>query len=127
MKLDLGEKGEVSILVLSGKLAAGGEEQLREAIDTLLASGRNEILVDFTDVTFMDSSGIGELVSSFRTVERFGGHLKILKPNKRIQDSLSLTRLLPIFEIYEDEASAVESFGEETRSTSGGNSGASDH
>jgi anti-sigma B factor antagonist len=127
MKLDLGERGEVSILVLSGKLAAGGEEQLREAIDTLLASGRNEILVDFTDVTFMDSSGIGELVSSFRTVERFGGHLKILKPNKRIQDSLSLTRLLPIFEIYEDETSAVESFGEEARSTSGGNSGASDH
>ena len=110
MKLDLGEKGEVSILVLSGKLAAGGVDQLREAIDTLLASGRNEILVDFTDVTFMDSSGIGELVSSFRTVARFGGHLKILKPNKRIQDSLSLTRLLPIFEIFEDEESAVASY-----------------
>jgi anti-sigma B factor antagonist len=96
--------------VLSGKLAAGGEDQLREAIDTLLASGRNEILVDFTDVTFMDSSGIGELVSSFRTVARFGGHLKILKPNRRIQDSLSLTRLLPIFEIFEDEESAVASY-----------------
>ena len=110
MKLDLGESGDISILVLSGKLAAGGEEQLREAIDTLLASGRTEILVDFTDVTFMDSSGIGELVSSYRTVERFGGHLKILKPNKKIQDSLSLTRLLPIFEIFEDEESAVASY-----------------
>jgi anti-sigma B factor antagonist len=116
MKLDLGEQGDVSILVMSGKLAAGGEEQLREAIDTLLAAGRNKILADFTGVTFMDSSGIGELVSSFRTVERFGGHLKILKPNKRIQDSLSLTRLLPIFEIYEDEATAVASFEEQPRS-----------
>lgn len=127
MKLDLGEKGAVSILVLSGKLAAGGEEQLREAIDTLLASGRNEILVDFTDVTFMDSSGIGELVSSFRTVERFGGHLKILKPNKRIQDSLSLTRLLPIFDIYEDEETAVASFDAEARSGPGGGSGVPDN
>ncbi len=75
----------------------------------------------------MDSSGIGELVSSFRTVERFGGHLKILKPNKRIQDSLSLTRLLPIFEIFEDEESAVASFGMASRSESTGNSGVSDN
>ena len=127
MKLDLGEKGVVSILVLSGKLAAGGEDQLREAIDTLLGSGRNEILVDFTEVTFMDSSGIGELVSSFRTVERFGGHLKILKPNKRIQDSLSLTRLLPIFEIYEDEETAVASFDATTHSGSVDSSGSPDH
>jgi anti-sigma B factor antagonist len=126
MKLDLGERGAVSILVLSGKLAAGGEDQLREAIDTLLGSGRNEILVDFTEVTFMDSSGIGELVSSFRTVERFGGHLKILKPNKRIQDSLSLTRLLPIFEIYEDEKTAVASFVTEPHSESVDNSGGPD-
>ena len=58
----------------------------------------------------MDSMGIGELVSSYRTVERFGGALKILKPSKRIQDSLSLTRLLPIFEIFEDRDAAIESF-----------------
>jgi anti-sigma B factor antagonist len=110
MKLDLQERGNVSLLVMNGQLAAGGEAQFREAIDTLLGSGRNRILVDFTDVTFMDSAGIGELVASFRMVQRLGGALKILKPSKKIQDSLSLTRLLPIFEVYEDEDAAVASY-----------------
>ena len=114
MKLDLQEDGAVSILVLDGQLAVGEDEQFREAIDTLLGSGRSNILLDFTDLTFMDSLGIGELVSSHRTVERFGGSLKILKPSKRIKDSLSLTRLLPIFEIFEDRDAAVASF--ETKS-----------
>ena len=79
-------------------------------VEDVLASGRAQILVDFTDVSFMDSSGIGELVSSLRTVERFGGSLKILNPGKRVQDSLSMTRLLPIFEIFEDVETAVDSF-----------------
>ena len=110
MQLDLQEDSGVSILVLDGALTVGGDEQLREAIDTLLGSGRTKILVDFTNVTFMDSMGIGELVSSHRTVQRFGGSLKILKPSKRIQDSLSLTRLLPIFEVFEDRDTAIASF-----------------
>jgi len=110
MQLDLREKRGVSILVLSGRLAAGEEEQLREAVDTLLAPGRTKILVDFSDVTFMDSAGIGELVASYRTVKRFGGELKILNPRKRIQDSLDLMQLLPIFEIFEDEETAVASY-----------------
>ena len=110
MKLDLQEKGDVSILVLKGQLSTGGDELFREAIDTLLSSNRTKILADFTAVTFMDSVGIGELVSSFRTVKRFGGTLKILKPSKRIEDTLSLTRLLPIFEVFDDEKSAIASF-----------------
>ncbi len=110
MKLDLQEKEGVSILVLSGRLAAGGDEQLREAINTLLASGRTKILVDFGEVTYMDSAGIGELVSSYRTTKRFGGALKILKPGKRIEDSFKLTKLLPIFEIFENEDAAIASF-----------------
>ena len=110
MKLDLKESGTVSILVLDGQLTVGEDEQLREAIDTLLGSGRSKILLDCTDLTFMDSMGIGELVSSYRTVGRFGGALKILKPSKRIQDSLSLTRLLPIFEIFDDQEVAIASF-----------------
>lgn len=110
MKLDLRENGGVSILVLSGQLTTGGDEELREAIDTILASGRSRILIDFTDVTFMDSSGIGELVASYRTVKRLGGQLKILNPTQRVQDSLDLMRLLPIFEIFDDEAKAIASF-----------------
>ncbi len=111
MKLDLQEKGEVSILVLGGQLTMGADSQFREAIDTLLAAGRGKILVDFSDVTYVDSSGIGELVSSHRIVERFGGALKILNPGKQVHDSLALTRLLPIFEVFEDKEVAVASYG----------------
>lgn len=111
MKLDLREKDGVAILVLSGQLTVGGgDEEFREAIDTLLASGRNRILVDFRDVTFMDSAGMGELVSGQRTVERFGGKLKLLNPSKRIHNSLTLSKILPIFEIFDDEDKAVASF-----------------
>ncbi|HEY7820582.1 MAG TPA: STAS domain-containing protein [Vicinamibacteria bacterium] len=111
MKLDLREKDGVAILVLSGQLTVGGgDEELREAIDTLLASGRARILVDFSDVTFMDSAGMGELVSGHRTVERFGGQLKLLNPSKRVHNSLTMSKLLPIFEIFEDEEKAVASF-----------------
>ncbi|HSF18870.1 MAG TPA: STAS domain-containing protein [Vicinamibacteria bacterium] len=111
MKLDLREKEGISILVLGGQLTGGGgDEQFREAIDTLLASGRNRILVDFTDVAFMDSAGMGELVSGHRTVQRFGGNLKILNPTKRVHNSLTMAKLLPIFEIFDDEDAAVKSF-----------------
>jgi len=110
MKLDLQEDGAVSILVLNGQLAVGEDEQFREAIDTLLGSGRSNILLDFTELDYMDSSGIGELVAGYRTIERLGGALKILKPSKRIQDSLELTQLLPIFEIFEDAETAIASY-----------------
>jgi len=111
MNLDLREKDGISILVLGGQLTGGGgDEQLREAIDTLLAASRNKILVDFSDVTFMDSAGMGELVAGHRTVERFGGTLKILNPNKRVHNSLTMAKLLPIFEIFDDEDQAVGSY-----------------
>ena len=110
MKLDLEESGGVSILVLSGQLAAEGADHFREAIETLLESGRPRILLDFTEVSFMDSAGIGELVAAYRTVDGLGGAIKIVKPSKRIQESLSLTRLLPIFEIFENRSEAVASF-----------------
>jgi anti-sigma B factor antagonist len=111
MNLDLREKNGISILVLGGQLTGGGgDEQLREAIDTLLAAGRTQILLDFSDITFMDSAGMGELVSGHRTVERFGGALKILNPNKRVHNSLTMAKLLPIFEIFDDEDNALGSY-----------------
>lgn len=111
MNLDLREKDGISILVLGGQLTGGGgDEQFREAIDTLLAAGRNKILVDFAEITFMDSAGMGELVSGHRTVERFGGALKILNPNQRVHNSLTMSKLLPIFEVFDDEAKALGSY-----------------
>ena len=111
MKLDLREKDGVTILVLSGQLTGGvGDEQFREAIDTILASGRNKILVDFADVTFMDSAGMGELVAGHRTVERFGGQLKLLSPSKRVHNTLTMSKLLPIIQVFESEDDAIASF-----------------
>jgi len=111
MNLDLREKDGINILVLGGQLTGGGgDEQFREAIDTLLAAGRGQILVDFTEITFMDSAGMGELVSGHRTVERFGGVLKILNPNQRVHNSLTMAKLLPIFEVFDDEDKAIGSY-----------------
>jgi len=111
MNLDLREKSGVNILVLGGQLTGGGgDEQFREAIDTLLAAGRNQILVDFTDITFMDSAGMGELVAGHRTVERFGGVLKILNTNKRVHNSLTMSKLLPFFQVFDVEAAATASY-----------------
>lgn len=110
MKLDLEESGDVSILVLDGQLAGVTSRAFREAMDTLIESGRTQILLDFTELSFMDSSGIGELVASYRTIARLGGAVKILKPGKRIQDALTLTKLLPIFEVFDDRDEAVASF-----------------
>jgi anti-sigma B factor antagonist len=112
MKLDLEEAGDVAILVLGGQLSGPMTRSFREAVDTLIDSGRTKILLDFTDIEFMDSSGIGELVSAYRTIDRLDGRIKILKPGKRIQDALTLTKLLPIFDVHEDRAAAIASFSE---------------
>ena len=112
MELDIQEKQGVTILSIVGRIVMGADAQLREAIDTLLASGRSNVLIDFSQVTFMDSAGIGELVASHRTIKRFGGALKILSPSQKVQDSLTLTKLLPIFEIFDDKQTAVDSYAD---------------
>ena len=111
MRLDLREENGVGILVLSGQLTTDSGGQFREAIDTLIESGRTNILLDLTELSYMDSSGIGELVAGYRTFQRLGGALKILKPSKRIQNSLELTQLLPIFEVFDDAETAIASYG----------------
>jgi anti-sigma B factor antagonist len=111
MKLDLREKQGVSILDVRGPLTlGGGERMLQEAVDTLVASGRTQILLNLSQLEFMDSAGVGELVASHRMVERFGGKLKILNAPSKVHKSLSLAKLLPIFEIFDDETEAVQSF-----------------
>jgi len=114
MKLDLRESQSVAILELAGKLTmGGGDEMLREAVDTLVASGRTHILLDLSKLEFMDSAGVGELVASLRMVARFGGKLKILSVPSNVRRSLAISKLLPIFEIFDDEAEAVSSFSSE--------------
>jgi len=111
MKLDLRESKGVTILDITGRvIAGGGDQMLQEAIDTLVAAGRTRIVVNLSGVDFIDSAGMGELVASHRMVERFGGQLKILKPHSRVETSLATAKLLPVFEIFDDESEAIDSF-----------------
>jgi len=105
------ELGDVTILDLSGKITIGeGSVQLREAVRRLLDDGKKKILLNLREVAYVDSSGIGELVSSYTTTNNQGGQLKLLNLTKKIQDLLMITKLLTVFETFDSEASALESF-----------------
>ncbi|MFN7949962.1 MAG: STAS domain-containing protein [Blastocatellia bacterium] len=117
MQLEIRERvinhpgGDVTVLDLIGKITIGeGSVQLRDAVSNLLTAGRNRIILNLESVTYVDSSGIGELVSRFTTTKNAGGQLKLLKLTKKIKDLLMITKLLTVFEIYEDEESALASF-----------------
>lgn len=113
MQLEIRERsvGDVVILEMFGKITIGeGSVQLRDAVSNLLDSGRNKIILNLSGVNYVDSSGIGELVSRYTTTKNAGGRLKLLSPPKKIKDLLMITKLLTVFEIYEDEQAAVDSF-----------------
>jgi anti-sigma B factor antagonist len=84
--------------------------QLRDAVRDLLGKGSKQILLNLGDVTYIDSSGIGELVSAFTTVRNQGGDLKLLNLTKKVHDLLQITKLYTVFDVKDDEASAVASF-----------------
>jgi anti-sigma B factor antagonist len=105
------QAGDVTILDLEGKITIGeGSVSLRSAIRRLMEEGKKKILLNLAGVGYVDSSGIGELVSSFTTINREGGQLKLLNLTQKIQDLLAITKLLTVFDTYEDEASALNSF-----------------
>ncbi|AEP11573.1 MULTISPECIES: STAS domain-containing protein [Chloracidobacterium] len=103
--------GDVAILDLSGKITIGeGSVQLREAVKSLLENGNKNILLNLGDVSYVDSSGIGELVHSYTTVKNQQGQLKLLNLTKKIQDLLMITKLLTVFDTFDNEADAIASF-----------------
>jgi anti-sigma B factor antagonist len=105
------QAGDVTILDLAGKITIGeGSVQLREAVRGLLDEGKKKILLNLGDVSYVDSSGIGELVSSYTTAGNNGGQLKLLNLTKKIQDLLMITKLLTVFQTFEKEQDAVSSF-----------------
>lgn len=105
MHVDVRKHGEVVILDLQGKLTAGlGDEILRASLDELLGEGWRKILVNLSEVGFMDSAGVGELVAGLRTAQRLGAELHLLNASERVQSTLSIARLLPIFKIHDSEA-----------------------
>ncbi|MEK6301157.1 MAG: STAS domain-containing protein [Acidobacteriota bacterium] len=105
------QAGDVTILDLSGKITIGeGSVQLREAVRRMLDEGKKKILLNLGDVSYVDSSGIGELVSSYTTTGNNGGQLKLLNQTKKIHDLLTITKLVTVFETHDNEQTAVASF-----------------
>jgi anti-sigma B factor antagonist len=101
----------VTVLELSGRITLGeGSVQLRDAIRDLMAKGQRRILLDLGEVNYIDSSGLGELVSAYTSVKNQSAALKLLKLTKKVHDLLQLTKLYTVFDIYDDEASAIASF-----------------
>jgi anti-sigma B factor antagonist len=104
---------DVTILDLSGKMTLGeGDEMLKQTINTLLASGHKKLVLNLENVPYIDSAGLGEVVRTHTTVSRQGGSLKLLNLTKRIEDLLSITKLLTVFDTYDSEAEAIKSFSE---------------
>ena len=102
---------DVTVLDLSGRVVLGeGSETLREALRDLVSRGHKKILVNLGDVSYVDSSGLGALVSGYTSVTSQQGQLKLLNLTKKIRDLLQITKLLTVFEVFDDEASALKSF-----------------
>jgi len=111
MTIDVREEAAVTVLDLEGKLTSGdGDALLRETINRLLAERRNWILLNLAKVPYMDSAGIGELVSSARKLSAAGGAVKLLNPLKKVYDVLQIVKLSSVFEVYHEESAAIESF-----------------
>lgn len=103
--------GTVELLKLSGRLTLGdGSSSLRSAISAAIAN-QQDLLVDLSDVSYIDSAGLGELVAGFASVTSGGRKMKLLKPNKRVDSMLQITKLYTTFEVFEDESAGLASFG----------------
>jgi anti-sigma B factor antagonist len=103
--------GDVTVMDVAGRITLGeGSSALRDALRELVGKNQKKILLNLGEVSYIDSSGIGELVSGFTTVTNSGGNLKLLNLNKRVKDLLQITKLYTVFDVHEDEAGAIRSF-----------------
>jgi anti-sigma B factor antagonist len=111
MKIDIRKVGDVNVLDCSGKITLGeGTMAIRNTVREVLKNGGKKIILNLADVNYIDSSGIGELVSTYTTVTNHGGQLKLLSLTKKIQELLAITKLLTVFQVYDNEQAAVSSF-----------------
>jgi anti-sigma B factor antagonist len=105
------EDGPITLVDLSGRIALGeGSALLRKTIRDLIDEGKTKILLNLGDVNYIDSSGIGELVSGFTAVRSRGGELKLLNLTKKVHDLLQITKLFTVFDVYTEEHTAIKSF-----------------
>ena len=112
-ELNISERqaGDIAVLDMSGRITIGeGSVALRTTVRRLLEEGKKKVLLNLAGVGYIDSSGIGELVSSYTTIEKDGGQLKLLNLTQKLQDLLTITKLLTVFDVYENESDALAGF-----------------
>ena len=115
MTTSIRQVGGVTIVDISGRIELGEESAaVRDLISDLLSEGHNKILLNLGDVHYIDSSGLGTLVSAFTSVRKQGGELKLLNLTNKVSDLMQITKLYTVFDIANDEASALQSFGQST-------------
>jgi anti-sigma B factor antagonist len=111
MKISTRQVDGVAVVDCSGRITLGeGSVTLRDTVRDLLSKGNKKILLNLAEVNYIDSSGIGELVSGFTTVRNQGGELKLLNLTKKVHDLLQITKLYTVFDVKDDEASAIKAF-----------------
>ena len=111
VKLNTRQVGDVAVVDAAGRITLGeGSSAMRDTLRDMVSKGQKKILLNLSEVSYIDSSGIGELVSGFTTVTNSGGQLKLLGLNKRVKDLLQITKLYTVFDVHEDEAGAIRSF-----------------
>jgi anti-sigma B factor antagonist len=111
MKATVRQVDSITVIDVSGRITLGEAcKELREVIRGELGKGHRNLLLNLADVTYIDSSGIGELVSAFTAVSNQGGQLKLLHLTKKVHDLLQITKLYTVFDVRDDEAEAVSSF-----------------
>jgi anti-sigma B factor antagonist len=116
MQIEQRAVGDVTVLDLKGRVTLGeGDELLKDKVNSLLNQGLKKIVLNLGDVPYVDSAGLGEIVRTYTTVSKQGGTLKLLNLTKRITDLLSITKLLTVFETFDNENEAVRSFSQSAR------------
>jgi anti-anti-sigma factor len=111
MNISQRQVGDVTILDVSGKITIGvGDVQVRDAVHMALGSGARNLVLNLKNVTTIDSAGVGELVSAYTTVTNRGGKLKLVNLPSKVNDILQITQLITVFEVYDSEQEALESF-----------------
>lgn len=111
LKLSTRQVGDVTVVDAAGRITLGeGSSAFRDLVKDLITKGSKKVLLNLGEISYIDSSGIGELVSSFTTVQNAGGQMKLLNLSKRVKDLLQITKLYTVFEVHDDEAASLASF-----------------
>ncbi|NLV30542.1 MAG: STAS domain-containing protein [Acidobacteria bacterium] len=111
MKFTTRVEGDVVVIDAEGKIILGeGDVEIKQAVDELVKQGRKKILLNLAKVPYMDSAGLGEIIRCFTALRKSGGYFKLLSPNARVLDLLNITKLLTVFDSYDDEETALASF-----------------